>query len=145
MSFDTIVWFFSKSKKEKAVEKDGRKIKKKLQRQESDDNKGLDKKSSKKIRSKKEDEDENGSSSEEDVDLSRGEGDVQSSSEEEDEGQLKLKIKEVSNYLLLYQVRIYAGFSILRKMGRFLRIIFFIFFFQIKENFKFSGINILSL
>lgn len=128
MSFDTIVWFFSKSKKEKAVEKDGRKIKKKLQRQESDDNKGLDKKSSKKIRSKKEDEDENGSSSEEDVDLSRGEGDVQSSSEEEDEGQLKLKIKEVSNYLLLYQVRIYAGFSILRKMGRFLRIIIFIFF-----------------
>ncbi|KAM7440683.1 pre-rRNA-processing protein esf1 [Porites harrisoni] len=84
----------SKSKKEKAVKKDGRKVKKKLQMMENDDNKGVCKKSSKKIRSKKEDEDENGSSSEEDIDLSRGEGDVQSSSEEEDEGQLKLKIKE---------------------------------------------------
>ena len=71
-------------------------MKKKLQMQENDDNKGVDKKSSNKIRSKKEDEDENGSSSEEDIDLSRGEGDVQSSSEEEDEGQLKLKIKDVS-------------------------------------------------
>ncbi|CAH3194572.1 unnamed protein product [Porites evermanni] len=86
--------FFSKSKKEKAIKKDGRKMKEKLQMQENDDNKGVGKKSSKKIRSKKEDEDENGSSSEEDIDLSRGEGDVQSSSEEEDEGQLKLKIKE---------------------------------------------------
>ncbi|CAH3174378.1 unnamed protein product [Porites lobata] len=84
----------SKSKKEKAVKKDGRKVKKKLQMMENDDNKGVGKKSSKKVRSKKEDEDENGSSSEEDIDLSRGEGDVQSSSEEEDEGQLKLKIKE---------------------------------------------------
>ncbi|XP_073230335.1 ESF1 homolog [Porites lutea] len=84
----------SKSKKEKAVKKDGRKMKKKLQLLENDDNKGVGKKSSKNIRSKKEDEDENGSSSEEDIDLSRGEGDVQSSSEEEDEGQLKLKIKD---------------------------------------------------
>ena len=94
--------FFSKSKKEKAVKKDGRKMKKNLQMLETDDNKRVGKKSSKKIRSKKEDEDENGSSSEEDIDRSRGEGDVQSSSEEEDEGQLDLKIKEVSrNYYLL--------------------------------------------
>ena len=96
IAIDTKVCFFSKSKKEKAVKKDGRKMKKKLQMLETDDNKGVGKKSSKKIRSKKEDEDE------EDIDLSRGEGDVQSSSEEEDEGQLKLKIKEVSiNYYLL--------------------------------------------
>ena len=101
IAIDTKVCFFSKSKKEKAVRKDGRKMKKKLQMLETDDNKGVSKKSSKKIRSK-EDEDENGKSSEEDIDLSRGEGDVQSSSEEEDEGQLNLKIKEVSiNYYLL--------------------------------------------
>ena len=101
IAIDTQVCFFSKSKKEKAVKKGGRKMKKKLQMPETDDNKGVDKKSSKKIRSKKEDEDENGSSSEEDIDLSRGEGDVQSSSEEEDEGQLKLKIKEVRIYYYL--------------------------------------------
>ena len=100
IAIDTKV-FFSKSKKEKAVKKDGRKVKKKLQMMENDDNKGVGKKSPKKIRSKKEDEDENGSSSEEDIDLSRGEGDVQSSSEEEDEGQLKLKIKEVRIYYYL--------------------------------------------
>ena len=92
-----MVCIFSKSKKERVAEKDGTKVKRKLQKHDSDYEKSAEERPSNKmhiLRNRKGVEDDDSHSSE-DVDISRGEGDVQSSSDEEDEGQLRLQITEV--------------------------------------------------